>query len=251
MIKIILCGCNGKMGRVISENVKSREDCKIVAGIDIDTTITDYPVFSSPTLVDIKADVIIDFSHPSLIADLLEFAVTTATPIVVSTTGYTKDQVELIHRAAKKVAVFHSANMSLGVNLIKELAQQAVRILGAEFDIEIVERHHNQKLDAPSGTAMMLADAINDEVDSSYRYIYDRHSVRKKRDKNEIGIHAVRGGTIVGDHDIIFAGRDEVITISHSANSREVFGVGSVSAALFLSGRKPGLYQMSDMIRSC
>lgn len=249
MIRIILSGANGKMGRVISRCVAERDDCTVVAGID---PVTDssggFHVFSSPAGCNVPADVIIDFSHPSALDGLLEMALKRGLPIVVATTGISADQVEKIHEAAKTIPVFFTANMSLGVNLMLELAKTAARVLGREFDIEIVERHHNQKIDAPSGTALMLADSIGSVLDSPHQYIYDRHSQRKKRQKNEIGIHAVRGGTIVGDHDIIFAGRDEVVTISHSAASKEIFATGSLNAALFLSGKPAGLYTMSDLI---
>ena len=249
MTKIILCGCNGKMGKVIQSCVAAREDCRIVAGIDINTEVTGgFPVFSSLAECSLSADVVIDFSHPSLLNELLEYCVKTQTPLVLATTGYSEQQIEQIHIAAKQTAVFFSFNMSLGVNLLVELSKKAAEVLGDQFDIEVIEKHHNQKIDAPSGTAIMLVDEINHTLDEQYKYVYDRHSVRKKRDKNEIGIHSVRGGTIVGEHEVIFAGRDEIVTLSHSARSKEVFAVGAVKAALYLSGKVSGLYNMGDML---
>ena len=249
MTKIILCGCNGKMGKVIQSCVAAREDCRIVAGIDINTEVTGgFPVFSSLAECSLSADVVIDFSHPSLLNELLEYCVKTQTPLVLATTGYSEQQIEKIHIAAKQTAVFFSFNMSLGVNLLVELSKKAAEVLGDQFDIEVIEKHHNQKIDAPSGTAIMLVDEINHTLDEQYKYVYDRHSVRKKRDKNEIGIHSVRGGTIVGEHEVIFAGRDEIVTLSHSARSKEVFAVGAVKAALYLSGKASGLYNMGDML---
>ena len=184
---------------------------------------------------------------PSL-DDLLDYCMTNGTPIVIATTGYNDEQIAKIHKASEQIPVFFTWNMSIGINLLVQLAKKATAILGGQFDIEIVEKHHNQKIDAPSGTALMLANAINEELSGSMNYVYDRHSVRAKRQPNEIGIHAIRGGTIVGEHDIIFAGRDEVITLSHSAASKEVFAVGAVNAAVYLSGKPAGIYDMQDMM---
>lgn len=250
MIRIILSGANGAMGKVIAGSVQARGDAMIVAGIDVNTDSSGgFHVFDKPADCAVEADVIIDFSHPAALGGLLEFATARHIPIVVATTGLSTAQVDKIHEAAKAVPVFFTANMSLGVNLMRELAKTAARVLGVDYDIEIVERHHNQKIDAPSGTALMLADAISQALPEKPRYVYDRHSQRKKRQKNEIGLHAVRGGTIVGEHDVLFAGRDEVLTISHSAYSKEVFATGAVTAALFLAqGRENGLYSMSDLI---
>lgn len=251
MTKIILCGCNGKMGQVISRCIQQRDDCKIIAGIDITgKTLNDYPVYTSPSELDVAGDVLIDFSHPSVLAPLLEYAKKRKVPVVLSTTGYAPEQVEQIHQAAKEIPVFFSGNMSLGINLLTALAKTAARVLGSEFDIEIVEKHHNQKIDAPSGTALMLANAISGVMEQEPVYMYDRHSQRRKRTKNEIGIHSVRGGTIVGEHDVIFAGHDETITLSHCAQSKEVFAVGSVNAALFIAGKAPGLYDMTELVQS-
>ena len=249
MINIILSGCNGKMGKFISSVVSDRDDCRIVAGIDINTQANDgFPVYAEPDGYNGEADVIIDFSHPSSLDKLLKYATKNNLPIVVSTTGLSDEQKNDLAEAAKVVPVFFSANMSIGVSLIAELARTAAKILGSGFDIEIIEKHHNQKIDAPSGTALMLADAVSEVVPEEMNYEYNRQAKRSKRTKNEIGIHAVRGGTIVGEHDVIFAGRDEVITISHSAASKEVFAVGAVNAALFLVNKEPKLYSMKDFV---
>ena len=248
MTEIILNGCNGKMGMAVSRLVAERDDCKIVTGVDLRTDIQrEFPVVSNIKSAG-KADVIIDFSHPSCLSDLLEYAVTTKTPIVVATTGLNTADVDNIKAAANAVPVFFTFNMSLGVNLLVELAQTASKVLGNRFDIEIIEKHHNQKIDAPSGTAIMIADAINQVNDGKYVYEYNRQAKREKRNANEIGIHAVRGGNIVGEHEVIFAGHDEVITLSHSAGSKEVFAAGAVNAAMFLKFQKPGLYDMKDLV---
>ena len=251
MNSILLSGCNGKMGKFIANCVKQRDDCEIIAGIDISNKSNEhFEVFESIKKFKKKADVIIDFSHPSSLEKLLEYAVSTNTPAVVATTGLSKEQIENIEEISKKVPIFFSANMSLGVNLVRELAEKATKVLGSSFDIEIVEAHHNQKIDAPSGTALMLANSISEQLLTPPVYEFDRHSKRVKREKNEIGIHAVRGGTIVGEHEIIFAGHDEIIKISHSAMSKEIFATGSINAALFICGKPAGLYSMSDLIDS-
>lgn len=249
MIAILLCGANGKMGRVIENCISSREDMQVVAGIDIDTNrYADFPIYQTIEECSEPVDVIIDFSHPTLLSPLLEFAAARQLPIVLATTGYSEGQIQLIHEAANKIAIFFTFNMSLGVNLLLDLAKKATAVLGGQFDIEVIEKHHNQKIDAPSGTAIMIANAINEAADERYQYEYDRHSKRKKRPKNEIGIHSVRGGTIVGEHEVIFAGRDEVLTLTHSATSKEVFAVGAVNAAAFLKGKPVGLYTMKDLL---
>ena len=253
MTGIILSGCNGKMGRAVTNLINEMQDCEIICGIDLFTeTANDYPVFTSPVLIPEeivkKSNVIIDFSNPSALSGLLEFAVKNSLPAVISTTGLNDAQLALVKTASTKISVFFSANMSLGVNLICELAKKAAKVLGDTFDIEIVEMHHNQKIDAPSGTALMIADAIKEELSQDTKYEYDRHSKREKRTKNEIGIHAVRGGTITGEHEIIFAGLDEIIKISHSARSKSLFATGAVNAAKFLCGKNAGLYSMSDML---
>ena len=249
MTDIILNGCCGKMGHVIQSIVSSRDDCRIVAGVDIhDTGDSDFPVYSSISDIKEKADAVIDFSNPALLDSMLEYGKKTKTPLVIATTGYDSCQKKQIEEASKECPVFFTYNYSLGVNLLASLAKKAVNILGSDFDIEIIEKHHNQKIYAPSGTALMLADAINEELDNKMKYEYDRHSKREKRSKNEIGIHAVRGGTIVGEHEIMFAGRDEIITLSHSARSKEIFAVGAVNAAVFMNGKGVGMYQMSDLL---
>lgn len=249
MTRIILCGANGKMGKVIRNVVAARDDCEIVAGVDFNTESDSFPVYKTIAEVTENADVIIDFSNPALLDSLLEYSVNKNMPVVIATTGYNENQKKAIEEASKKAPVFFTYNMSLGINLLANLAKKAVSVLGNDFDIEIVEKHHNQKIDAPSGTALMLADAICEEIDRPMNYEYDRHSKREKRTKDEIGLHAVRGGTIVGEHDIIFAGRDEIITLSHSARSKEIFAVGAVNAAIFMADNKtPGIYTMKEMI---
>ena len=250
MTNIVICGANGHMGRVIADVISGRDDCKVIAGIDkVTAQYADFPIVENVADLAEKPDVIIDFSHPSTLDDLLSYCLSNGTALVVATTGYNEEQTAKIKKASEQIPLFFTFNMSLGVNLLADLARRATKILGNQFDIEIIEKHHNQKLDAPSGTAIMLADAINGELDNRCSYTYDRHSVRAKRGRNEIGMHSVRGGTIVGEHDIIFAGRDEVITLSHHAASKEVFAVGAVNAAVFLAGREPGLYDMSALVK--
>lgn len=248
MTKIILCGANGKMGHVIQSVVGGKEDCEIVAGVDLNTESDTFPIYSTFDDVKEKADVIIDFSNPALLDSMLAYSRQNKIPVVIATTGYDDAQKKEIEEASKDTAVFFTYNMSMGINLLATLAKKATVVLGRDFDIEIVEKHHNQKIDAPSGTALMLADAICEEIDDPMKYEYDRHSKREKRSKNEIGIHSVRGGTIVGEHEIIFAGRDEIITLSHSARSKEIFAVGAVNAALFMASKDCGMYSMKDLI---
>lgn len=249
MIKLTLTGANGKMGRVLTEIIANRDDCTVISGIDLnDADNGKYPIVKHPSMLPEKPDVIIDFSHPSALDSLLEYCLSTGTAVIFATTGYSDEQIAKIKAAADQIPVFFSFNMSLGINLLASLAKTAAKLLGGQFDIEIVEKHHNQKIDAPSGTAIMLGNAINSTLDEKYHYVYDRHSRRMKREKYEIGMHAIRGGTIVGEHDIIFAGRDEVITLSHSAASKEVFAVGAVNAAIFLAEQEKGLYDMSNVI---
>lgn len=250
MTRIIMSGCNGAMGRTITDIVRDDPDAEIVAGIDLmDNGSNEYPVFSKIEECTEEADAIIDFSTPKILGDLLAYCEKTGVPIVLCTTGYTDDQLAQIEAASEKVAVLKSANMSLGINTLMKLVQDAARVLAAEgFDVEIVEKHHNQKLDAPSGTALALADSVNEAMGNQYEYIYDRSQRREKRARKELGLSAVRGGTIVGDHDVIFAGKDEVVTFSHTAYSKAVFGKGAVSAAKFLKGKESGRYEMSDVI---
>ena len=248
-IKILITAASGKMGHAVAAAVSGREDCVISAGVDLNTAqYGEFPIYKSFSEVPEKPDVIVDFSNPALLDDLLDYCLTSGVPAVLATTGYSEEQIAKIRKASGQIPVFFSFNMSLGINLLVQLAKKATSILGGQFDIEIVEKHHNQKIDAPSGTALMLADAINDSLGNAYHYVYDRHSKRQKREKTEIGLHAIRGGTIVGEHDIIFAGHDEVITLSHSAASKEVFAVGAVNAAVFLAAQKPGMYDMSALM---
>jgi len=249
MTNIILSGCNGKMGRVITRLVNDDENAKIVAGIDIaDFGENDYPVFKNPADCDAQADVIVDFSHPSVFSNLMEFAKANKLPIIVATTGLSDEQREALKEYSKDIPVFFSANMSLGINLLIALAKKATAILEGNFDIEVVEKHHNQKIDAPSGTAIAIADAISDTLTNAPEYVYDRHSVRKKREKREIGIHSIRGGSIVGEHQVIYAGQDETIELKHQATSKEVFAVGAIKAAKFMNGKPAGFYTMDDLI---
>ena len=244
-------GCNGKMGQVITGIVNEDADTVIVAGVDpYDDGHNNYPVFSSIEKCDVEADVIIDFSNAAVVNGLLDYCMQNKMPVVLCTTGLSEEQLQKMKEASEKTAVLKSANMSLGVNLLLKLLQDASKVLApAGFDIEIVERHHNQKVDAPSGTALALADSINEAMDGAFEYVYDRSQVRKKRDKKELGISAVRGGTIVGEHEVIFAGEDEVIEFKHTAHSKAVFAKGAVEAAKFLKGKGAGLYGMSDVIQ--
>ena len=249
MTNIAICGANGKMGKTVYSCISERDDCKVIAGIDIFTQqYSDFPIVDSPDKLPVKPDVIIDFSNPASLDTLLDYCLSTGTPAVIASTGYSDEQISAIKSAANQIPVFFTFNMSLGINLLVQLAKKAAAVLGERFDVEIVEKHHNQKLDAPSGTAIMLANAINESLDGTAHYVYDRHSRRQKREKGEIGLHAIRGGTIVGEHDIIFAGHDEVITLSHSAASKSVFAEGSINAAIFLKDQKPGLYDMSCLV---
>ena len=252
MVKMIMHGCNGHMGQVITGIVSEDEGIEIVAGVDpFGGQKNDYPVFENLDACDIKADVVVDFSGAKAVDGLLDWCEKTGTPCVLCSTGLSKEQIERVSAVSGKVAMLRSANMSLGVNtLMKVLTEVAPIFAEAGFDIEIVEKHHNRKLDSPSGTAIALADSVNDafDDDNKYEYIYDRSSRSMKRPVKEIGISAVRGGTIVGDHDVIFAGLDEVVTFSHRAYSRSVFAKGAVQAAKFLAGKSAGLYTMADVI---
>lgn len=252
MIKAIMNGCNGKMGQMITGICKEDPEIEIVAGIDLYDGISNhYPVFPNISVCDVKADVMIDFSNPKAFGDLLVYSEDKNIPIVFCTTGLSEGQQKRIQELSEKVAVLKSANMSLGINMLMELLKQAASILApAGFDMEIVEKHHNQKLDAPSGTALALADVMNETLGNSYEYKYDRTADRKKREKSEIGISAVRGGSIVGEHEVIFAGLDEVIELKHTAYSRSVFGKGAVEAAKFLAGKPAGFYDMKDVIQA-
>lgn len=250
MVRVIMHGCNGKMGQVISGLIANDNDVKLVAGVDAwDDGHNPYPVYKNIADCDVEADCVIDFSVAAAVDGLLEYCVEKKLSCVLCTTGLSEEQLAKVDAAAKNVAILRSANMSLGINLLMKLLQDAAGVLAeAGFDIEIVEKHHNLKLDAPSGTALALADSINEKLDGAYTYVYDRSSRRQQRPLKEIGISAVRGGTIVGDHDVIFAGADEVLTFSHTAYSKAIFGKGAVQAAKFLAGKAAGMYNMSDVI---
>ena len=251
MVRAIMHGCNGKMGQVITGLVKNDAEIEFVAGVDAYMGISNtYPVFESIEKCDVKADVIIDFSNAKAVDNLLDYCVEKQVPVVLCTTGLSEEQLVKVEEASKKVAVLKSANMSLGVNLLMKILKDAAKVLApAGYDIELVEKHHNLKVDAPSGTALALADSINEAMDNEYTYVYDRSQVREKRSQKEIGISAVRGGTIVGDHEVIFAGTDEVIEFKHTAYSKAVFGKGAVEAAKFLAGKPAGRYDMSNVIK--
>lgn len=250
MTRAIMNGCNGKMGQCITGICAQDEDIEIVAGIDTyDGIKNDYPVFASLNECTVDADVIIDFSNAKAVDALLAYGVEKQIPIVLCTTGLSEQQLSDVEKAYEKVAILKSANMSLGINTLMELLKKAAQVFApAGFDMEIVEKHHNQKLDAPSGTALALADSMNEALDEAYTYTYDRSQKRKKRDKYEIGISSVRGGNIVGEHEVIFAGQDEVIEFKHTAYSKAVFAKGAVEAAKFLKGKPAGHYDMADVI---
>lgn len=250
MVRAIMHGCSGAMGQVITGLTAGDDEITIVAGIDVsDTKQNPYPVFASLEECDVEADVVIDFSIAKAVDAMLETCAVRKLPVVVCTTGLSEAQVQKVAETAEKTAVLRSANMSLGVNVLLKLLKEAAQVLApAGFDIEILEKHHNQKVDAPSGTALSLADSINEAMDNAYTYKYDRSTERVKRDKKEIGIQAIRGGTIVGEHDVYFAGKDEVITFTHTAYSKAIFAKGAIQAAKFLAGKEPALYTMADVI---
>ena len=250
MVKILMHGCNGKMGQTITEMCKDDPEIEIVAGIDLyDGIKNDYQVFPNISVCDVKADAVIDFSNAKAVDDLLIYCEEKQVPVVLCTTGLSEEQLAKVKQVSGHVAVLKSANMSLGINMLMELLKKAALTLApAGFDMEIVEKHHKLKCDAPSGTAIALADSLNEAMDNQYHYVYDRSQRHEQRDPKEIGISAVRGGTIVGDHDVIFAGPDEVVILSHRAYSKGVFGKGAVEAAKFLAGKPAGMYDMSDVI---
>ena len=250
MTNIMLYGCNGRMGQVMTQMLKDEPSMKIVAGIDGYTGISNpYPVFSKIEDCDLEVDVVVDFSIAEGIDALISYCMARKLPVVLCTTGLSPEQLEAVEEASKEIPVLKSANMSLGINLLFKLVQDVAKVLApANYDMEIVERHHNQKVDAPSGTALVLADAINDVLEEKYSYVFDRSQVREKRTSKEIGLSAIRGGTIVGEHDVIFAGIDEVIELKHTAYSRSVFGKGAIEAARFLAGKSAGMYSMADVI---
>lgn len=249
MTDLIIQGIYGRMGRALVEKIADRSDCRVVAGVDRETgSVGDIPVYAGFDALSARG-VVIDFSSPESAVAAAQWCAANGQPCVICSTGLNKEQEAALENASKKVPVFRSANMSVGVNVLIELARQATRLLGGEFDIEIVEKHHHNKLDAPSGTALMIADAINAQAAGTYDYVYDRSRRRQKRDARELGISAVRGGGIVGEHEVLFCGPEEVVTISHSAGSRGVFADGAVQAALFVDGCRPGYYTMSDLLK--
>lgn len=248
-LKIFLSGCQGRMGRVIAEIADCSADLEIIAGSDlVSAPGGKFPVYADPRSCPLDFDVLIDFSNPAALPALLELVRQRRCPAVICTTGLDEQLEGELRELSREVAIFKSANMSLGINLMISLARQAARLLYPEFDIEIIEAHHNQKVDAPSGTALMIAGKINQELDHQLEYVYDRSQVRQKRGKSELGIHAVRGGSIVGEHTVLYAGQDEVFSLHHSATSRNVFARGAIAAARFMAGKPAGLYDMSDLI---
>lgn len=250
MTRVILQGSSGRMGKVVIELSENTQDFEIVAGVDKFPNEQDFPVYASIKDVKEEADVVIDFSNAEAVDDLLDYCVDKKLPVVLCTTGLSDDQLDRVVMESKNIAILRSANMSIGVNLLLSLVKEAAHVLkGKGFDIEIVEKHHRNKLDAPSGTAIALAEAAEDGIEESMNFVYDRSRVRKKRDDNEIGFSSVRGGSITGDHDVIFAGIDETLTLSHTAYSREIFAKGGIAAAQFLAGKEPGLYSMQDVIK--
>ncbi len=250
MTNIIMLGCNGRMGQMITGLAAEDSQVQIVAGVDlVDNRENGYPVFQDIMKCDVEADVIIDFSSANGFEERIDYAVEKKVPIIVCSTGLSQKQLSYMEQASQRVAILKSANMSLGINLLMKLLKEAAQKLCVEgFDVEIVEQHHGKKLDAPSGTALALADSVNEAMDNQYEYVYDRSQVRQPRGKKELGISSVRGGTIVGDHEVIFAGTDEVITFKHTAYSRAVFAKGSITAAKYLKGKSAGLYDMADVL---
>ncbi len=250
MINVIISGANGKMGKTIAGMIEANPDFSVCAGVDLYTKeYGDFPIVENPHLLPAGGDVIIDFSNPAALLELLPYAMEKKIPVVVATTGLGNEHKSLMEAASKVIPIFFSANMSLGISLLTELVKKAATVLGEGFDIEIIEKHHNRKLDAPSGTAMAIADAICEAAPSAKEYVYDRHSVRRPRGKQEIGIHAVRGGTIVGEHTVLFAGQDEIIEVKHSAGSRDIFAVGAIRAAAFIKDKPAGIYNMGDLVK--
>ena len=250
MTRIILSGAGGKMGKVICALASETDDVEIVCGFDISKFESSFPIYENPFDFTGDADVIIDFSHPSAFEGLVKYAYERKLPLIMCTTGLSGAQKAALSELSAEIPVFFSANMSLGVNLLTTLARKAASVLYGNFDIEIVERHHNRKIDAPSGTALAIADAINDVIPDEAEYVYDRHAQRRRRSRQEIGIHAVRGGNIVGDHTVIFAGKDEVIELSHHAASKEIFAAGALRAAVFMHNKPAGMYDMDMLIHS-
>lgn len=248
MYRVILVGCNGKMGKILSASIASNKNFEVVSGIDIITENNLFPVFSNLKEYQGNADVIIDFSNPKMLKSYINEAENREIPCVIATTGFEENEIKRITQASESIAIFRSANMSLGINLLQKLVKKAAETLGFGINVEIIEKHHNMKKDAPSGTALMLAKSVNSAFNNKLDYSFGRHGKNCKRSNTEVGLHAVRGGTIVGEHDVLFAGNDETITISHSASSRQVFATGAISAARFIIDKKQGLYNMQDLL---
>jgi len=248
MLKVILNGCNGRMGKVLTSLMEPLDDMEVVAGIDINTEGGAFPVFAHLSGCTVQADVLIDFSHPKTLPDFLPEAVQRKLPCVVATTGLGVEDLKLIESSARRLPIFRTANMSLGINLVQNLVKEASKVLGERYDVEIVEKHHKLKKDAPSGTAIMLADSINEVRVNKLRYVNGRTGLDSLRKPEELGIHSLRGGTIVGEHDVYFTGTDEIIQVGHKAYTRQVFATGAIAAARYIAKRKPGLYTMQDMI---
>ena len=252
MLNIVINGCNGKMGQVLSNEINKDPSLKIVAGIDRypDLFNNNYPVFSDIFKFKDECDVIIDFSNPYYLQGLLDYGIEKNVPIVIATTGFSAHDLQDIKEASKKIPIFHSANMSLGINLLISLVKKASKVLQDSFDIEIIEKHHNKKIDSPSGTAYMIANEINKELNNSKEYVFGRYTKKDARQKKEIGIHAIRGGTITGEHQVIFAGEDEIVQLNHMAHSKSVFAIGSIKAAKYLVNKKNGLFGMDDLVNT-
>ncbi len=250
MIKVVLSGSSGAMGKAITETVGNHKNIEIICGFDRQTSNAPYPVVDNFDKILQAPDVVIDFSHPSVLSAELEYCTKNNIPLVLASTGFSSEQIKEIHAAAQKIPVFYTANMSLGVNLMDALCRQAAQVLSDQFDIEIVEKHHNQKVDAPSGTALLLANGMNEALENKYTYEFDRHAKRKKREQKEIGISSVRGGTIVGEHTVIFAGNNECIEIKHTAFSKNVFANGALKAAAWLTEQPAGLYDMKNFLKN-
>ncbi|MBU3189872.1 4-hydroxy-tetrahydrodipicolinate reductase [Clostridium bowmanii] len=247
MIRMLLNGCNGKMGKVISEMTKASKTISIVSGVDRNSSNIDYPCYNSIDECKEEIDVILDFSRPDALNSLCKYVKEKNIPIVFCTTGYSPEQLGEIHDLSTEIAVFHSANMSIGINIINNMLKRISNMLYNDFDIEIIEKHHNQKVDAPSGTALLLANTIKNSIKEETTFVCGRDGI-SKRQPNEIGIHAIRGGNIVGDHEIIFAGKGECIEIKHTAISREVFAIGALKACEYIYKKECGLYSMDDVV---
>ena len=249
-MKILVWGIGGKMGHMLMECIEKNPDTELAGGVDKFADPKDFkvPVFKNAMEINVDVDVIIDFSRPEALGEILTFAISKNIPLVSCTTGYTDEQNALIKKASESIAIFKSSNMSVGINLLIALCKKATNLLGEDFEVEIIEQHHDRKVDSPSGTALSIAEAINEEYNNSKPFVYGRHSKTEKRTKEEIGIHAVRGGTIVGKHDVLFIGQDEVVTLSHEAQSRQVFANGAVKAAIYIANKKPGMYNMNDLL---